>query len=230
MATAVVKSLVGSDPLQPYIPTKAEIANAKADLFDFLLSENAKEQIHNMWDFKDMLVKVHDTHINPKAAFDEVTGEFFKDLIVNATETGDLDPSVGKVYFADIDKVEFVRSLVQDYIFYVARHERVYGSPVPPTDEKIAQIRAEILELIEVNEEALAQLKNGITARAAESFEDAFIWEHEDHPSYCSLFEHFIKNQVAEGYLSKQVAEVYFAPRFNQVEFVRSLVEEILKD
>lgn len=216
---------------QGYRPTKDEIEQAKADLFDFLVSGHAESIMgQSLSELKDHLLRARSEYKIPLQRFDNVMGELFASLIDQAVAAEILDASVSKVFYGDIDRVAFLESVATDLIAYVIVQERMQPVLKELDPEHVRGAYAELVQYICAD--FLVKFKSQVRAIMEESsgnFDLAYYHQDPQLPSFSSILAKIIREGVRTCRLSPSVREIFFSKVLDRKEFVRNLIAEIMR-
>lgn len=216
--------------LYEHQPYKDEIEQAKADLFDFLISENAEAILgQSLSAFKDHLVRVRSEYTMPAQRFENVLGELFADLIDQATIDEVLDESVSQVFYADIDRAAFIDSVATDLIAYVVVQERMKPVIQELEPRLVGLAYDELLQYIRENflQSFKTQIKS-ITEESSGNFDLAYHHNDLQMPSYSTVLTRIVREGVRKGTLSPKTSEIFFSKALYRKEFVRKLINDVL--
>lgn len=239
MSVAAVASPSTSPVSSSIRPSDQQIQQAKADFMAFIKTPDFEPLAGNLIDFKDALVKINsEWKNNPKLAFAHGTGLIFSELFQNADDTGHLK-SAAQVFFAeDIDQVPFVADLVKQVIASVGEQEAADGELIDASNESVAQAREELMTFIKSDDflaasgSSLADFKKKlleVKRLAKGDHMTAFVVDHKDCPGYSHLFRELIKKAEEDTFLSEKVSAIVFAPKFDEIKFIESIVNEIIE-
>ncbi|MBX7066273.1 MAG: hypothetical protein K1X28_03475 [Parachlamydiales bacterium] len=216
---------------QEYHPSLDEIINAKADLFSFMISEHAEAVLgRTLTEIKDFFLQVRAQYKIPEQRYHEVTGELFADMIDQAVVNGELDASVSRVFYGNIDRVAFIEGVITDFIACMIVRERIQPQPIHP--HLIEETFQEIVAYFTSDGSRLLHAQSvirSITEEASGNFDLAYGHKDPLMPSFATYFTARIREGIKTANLSAKVSDVYFSKSLDRKEFVRKLMAEILK-